>query len=91
MNLREGVEQLRERRHKAFHGRRYWYNTPSDGRVQIGVLQGLGGDIWIAAYFRENGARKKVNTARLPALIDPDSLQALLDQWAHERQLQGVA
>lgn len=88
MELKE--KMLRERA-AAFHGKRYWYNTPADGRREIGVLQGLGGDIWIVGYFRENGARRAVKSPHVRANYSCEVLQNNLDRWAKARQLEEVA
>ena len=91
INMLELKERQRANREDIFHGQRYWYNTPHDGRRMIGVCQGLGGDIWIVASVRESGARKKINTVKLPALTNPDLLQGLLDVWAKAHELEEVA
>lgn len=83
-------ERIRKLRLSGFHGRRYWYTTPNDGTVCIGVRQGLGGDIWIVAYVRESGGTRAIKTKRLPAGPNPAALQQLLDTWAAERDLAEV-
>lgn len=87
MNVIEMKEQIRKKRLSGFHGRRYWYPTPNDGTVCIGVRQGLGGDIWIVGYVRESCGTRAIKTKRLPAGPDPAELQSLLDVWAAERAL----
>lgn len=91
IDVKAMAEKIRAKRLSGFHGRRYWYNTPNDGSVCIGVRQGLGGDIWIVAYVRESGGTRAIKTKRLPASPDPDALQQLLDVWALERKLEEVA
>jgi len=91
MSGMEMKEALLLRRARRYYGKRYWYNTPGDGRVDIGVLQGLGGNVWLVGYIRESGATKRIKTARLQPMANPAELQILLDQWAHERQLEEVA
>jgi hypothetical protein len=90
MNGLELKQVMMKRRAEAFWGNRYWYNTPNDGRVQIGVLAGLGGDVFIVAYFRGSGSRRAIKTKRLPAGDNPAVLQGLLDVWAQERGLELV-
>lgn len=89
-NVLENKERIRKLRLSGFHGRRYWYNTPNDGTVCIGVRQGLGGDIWIVGYVRESCGTRAIKTKRLPACPDPIALQQLLDVWAAERELAEV-
>lgn len=90
MDLKEHYEQIKKARREVFHGRRYYYNTASDGRRVIGVTQGLGGDVWIVAYIRDDGSRRAVKSVRLPSDSDPDRLQRKLDIWAIERALEEV-
>lgn len=90
MELKERYEHMKKKRREAFHGRRYYYNTAADGRRVIGVIQGLGGDVWIVGYLRDNGTRKAVKSVRLQSGSDPDALQRKLDIWAIERGLEEV-
>ncbi len=71
-----------------FHGRCYWYDT-AEGRRPIGVAQGLG-NIWIVAYIRNTGARRRIRGRHLDPHQDPNRLQSLLDVWAYERNLDEV-
>lgn len=87
----EMKEKMMAERAAAFHGRCYWYNTPSDGRRTIGVMKGLGGDIWIVGYFRENGARRAVKSPHIRANYSPEVMQCSLDRWAKARELAEVA
>jgi hypothetical protein len=87
----ERYEAMKRRKREGFHGRMYHYNTPSDGKVVIGVRSGLGGDIYIVAYVRDTGATRAIKSLRLRPGSDPDRLQALLDIWAKERTLEEVA
>jgi len=89
MNALEMREHGRAVRRARYFGKRYHYNTSNDGRVEIGVVQGLGED-WIVGYITESCATRRVKTKRLEPCKDPTALQVLLDQWAHERQLEGV-
>jgi hypothetical protein len=73
---------------ETFLGRTYRYNTPNHGTRTIGVCLGLGSDIYIVAYLRDNGARVRVKTPRLPVLADAAALQKHLDAWAAERGLE---
>ena len=82
--------QMEGKRREAFFGNRYLYNTPNDGRVVIGVMQGLGEDCWFVGYFRENGARKKINTPHLPVHGSPQVVQDELNAWAGKRELREV-
>lgn len=86
----EMKEKMLASRAAAFHGKRYWYNTPADGRREIGVLQGLGGDIWIVGYFRESGARRAVKSPSIRANANPDVLQHALNLWAKARHFEEV-
>ncbi|MEI8133013.1 MAG: hypothetical protein WCG34_11320 [Leptolinea sp.] len=74
---------------ECFHGNRYWYPTPDDGTVCIGVFQGAVG-VWIVGYVRENGARKRIKTVHLPVMTAPEVLQVNLDHWALKRGLKEV-
>ena len=75
-----------------FFGRTYRYKTPNDGEVTIGVCQGLGGEIWIVGYRRQEGvSTRRVKTSNLPPTTDPDHLQMKLDAWASRRGLKEVA
>lgn len=87
MGVHESYEQIKNDRAAAFHGRRYYYNTPDDGRRIIGVTKGLGGD-YIVAWIRDNGARRAVRSQKLPADSNPDRLQWKLDVWATGRGLE---
>lgn len=88
-NVLEARERLKAERAAAFYGKRFWYNSASNGRVQIGVMQGLG-DFWIVAFFRESGSRRSVNTSRLPANECPDALQKMFEDWANQKGLEEV-
>lgn len=90
MGLHERYAEHKKERATAFHGRCYYYNTPADGRKTIGVMQGLGGDIWIVGYFRDNGARRAVKSPHLRADNAADILQHKLDNWAKRRDLEEV-
>lgn len=79
-------DRIKAERAAAFHGRRYFYTTPNDGHVIIGVLRGLG-DAWIVGYFMESGARKAIRSNRLWSTTHVDDLQQRLDVWATERGL----
>ena len=83
------LKEMRDRRRARYFGKRYWYNAPSDGRVEIGVVRGLG-DIWMGGYIVESGSTRRLKTKRLEPTTHPAELQILLDQWAHERQLEEV-
>lgn len=72
----------------SFHGKTYLYPTGSHGTREIGVLLGLGSDIYLVAWLSETGGRRRIKTARLPAIANPDRLQVLLDAWAKERHLE---
>lgn len=74
----------------AFHGKIYHYPTGNHGVREIGVTLGIGSD-YIVAWITESGGRRRVKTARLPAIANPDRLQELLDIWAKERDLKEVA
>lgn len=74
-----------------FFGKAYWYPTASHGRRQIGVTLGLGMNIWIVAYYKDNGSKRSVNTLRLPANEDPDALQKMFEDWAVQKGLEEVA
>jgi len=82
--------QMDGKRRETFFGKRYFYATPNDGRVVIGVMQGLGEDCWFVGYFRENGARKKINSIHLPVNKSPRVGQDELNAWARKRQLREV-
>ncbi|MDA8428911.1 MAG: hypothetical protein M0T70_06605 [Geobacteraceae bacterium] len=73
-----------------FHGKTYRYPTGSNGVRTIGVCLGLGSDIYIVAWIADSGGKRRVKTARLPAIVNPDRLQELLDVWAKERKLEEV-
>jgi hypothetical protein len=70
-----------------FYEKTYLYNTPNDGEKEIGVLAGLGDDTYIVGWLKENGARKRIKSNRLPVLPEPVELQVKLDAWAIERGL----
>jgi hypothetical protein len=83
-------EEIRKKRMSGFYGRRYWYTTPNDGTVCIGVRQGLGGAVWIVGYVRESCGTRAIKSKRLLPGPYPDTLQDLLDVWAEQRQLAEV-
>ena len=83
-------DKMKAKRLDAFFGTRYLYATPNDGLVVIGVMQGLGDDCWIVGYFRENGARKKINSPHLPISSSPQVIQDELNAWAMKRNLREV-
>lgn len=87
MDIHARYEQIKSDKASAFHGRRYYYNTPGDGRRVIGVTKGLGGD-YIVAWIRDNGARRAVKSPKLAADPNPDRLQWRLDVWATGRDLE---
>lgn len=82
-------DEMRAKRLARYYGTRYRYGTPNDGIMDIGVVQGLGGD-WIVGYIAENGAVRRIKSKHLPASADPGKLQAVLNQWARERNLPEV-
>lgn len=90
MSGKEMRDRMLAERAAAFYGKRYWYNTPNDGRREIGVLQGLGGDCWIIAYFRESGARRSIKSPALKERNNPEVLQHALNLWAKARHLEEV-
>ena len=71
-----------------FFGRCYLYNTP-EGRKPIGVTRGLG-DVWIVAYARNSGARRRIVSKSLEPGPDPERLQNSLDCWAYGKGLRTV-
>lgn len=81
-------EQRKQDRAAAFHGKCYRYNTPADGPNKIGVMAGLGGDIYIVGYFRDNGARKAIKAPSLRACYSAAQLQIHLELWAKQRGLE---
>ena len=87
MSMQERYAGMKKERSEAFKGRTYQYNTASHGTRTIGVLLGLGQNIYFVGWLSDTGARKRLKTARLPALTDPGRLQVLLDAWAEERGL----
>ncbi len=89
MTTAERTEQSNTNQRSRYFGRCYYYNTPGDGRVKIGVVRGLG-DIWIVGFIAGTGGCRRVKTKRLEPTTHPAELQILLDQWAHERQLEEV-
>lgn len=88
MDMQERYEQITQEKQAAFYGKTYRYTSASYGIKRIGVMQGLGGNIWIVAFFKDNGSRKSVNTSRLPPNEDPSALQKMLDDWAAQKGLE---
>ncbi|GEM_PF-2655039 len=70
-----------------FYGNSYLYPTPDDNLRSIGVTHGLG-DLWIVAWIKPNGSKKKISSPHLPARLDPDRLQDMLEAFAAKRKLQ---
>ena len=72
----------------SFHGQSYWYEAGGK-RLEIGVCQGLGGDVWLVGWQR-GGATKRLKSPRLEPSDNPDALQEALDEWAAEKGLDAV-
>jgi hypothetical protein len=68
-----------------FYGQTYMYPTANDGLREIGVTQGLGGGIWIVAWIKNNGSKKRVKTDNLKPTQNPQELQENLDSWVKKR------
>lgn len=90
MTSQEMREELRARRRSQYYGKRYHYNNPQDGRIELGVLQGLG-DAWFVGYIRENGSRRAFKSPLFRGIEKPDELHAALVAYATAHQLEEVA
>lgn len=68
-------------------GTQYWHEIGGQKR-RIGVVPGLGGDVWIVAFEADGGGgRHRVRSPRLEPCSDRRALQHALDAWAEEKGL----
>jgi hypothetical protein len=70
------------------NGKKYWYNTPNDGRREIGVHEIERGVLYAVCYHDSAGVQMRVNTSNLPASDNPGVVQRGLDEFARRRGLE---
>ena len=70
------------------NSKRYWYNTPNDGKRSVGVEKWMGSDMWAAVWMDDKGKQRMLRTPNLPPCVDRDVCQRALDQFAAKRGLE---
>ena len=71
--------------------KRYWYNTPNDGRREIGVMQWNHAGHWGVVYLGSDNLPHLLKTPNLPQCLGLEAAQRALDKFAAKRGLEEVS